>query len=45
MNDYQMSQRQDELINNVLDEGINEFMNINQTQYKPLSQYYQSNNH
>ena len=44
MNDYQMSQRQDELINNVLDEGINEFMNINQTQYKPLSQYYQSNN-
>ena len=43
MNDYQMSQRQDELINNVLDEGINEFMNINQTQYKPLSQYYQSN--
>ena len=44
MNDYQMSQRQDELINNVLDEGINEFMNINQTQFKPLSQYYQSNN-
>ena len=43
MNDYQISQREDELINNVLDEGINQFINVNQKNFNQ-SQNFQLNN-
>ena len=44
MNDYQISKKEDDLINIVLDEGINQFINVNQSNMRNQFQNYKLNN-
>ena len=44
MNDYQISKKEDDLINIVLDEGINQFINVNQSNMRNQFQNYKLKN-